>query len=188
MFHELLSRDHEDGRATEQPSRGTAGLVRGVPGRYVAGSDTRGRQEGRPYPWSQQVIHEISGLKNKPFEETDVDMIKVVVVGSGYWGKNLVRNFNALGALAAICDNDPRVLRNLQETYHGVPTVQRFDDLLDGSGPSAEAIAIATPAEGPEPSSKSSNRWTVGTPSYILCKLWSTLGHYHRWPPEHPEH
>ena len=35
---------------------------RGVPERYVAGSDTRGRLEGRPYPWSQQVIHEISGL------------------------------------------------------------------------------------------------------------------------------
>ncbi len=36
---------------------------RGVPARYVAGADTRGRQEGWPYPWSQQVIHEISGLK-----------------------------------------------------------------------------------------------------------------------------
>jgi hypothetical protein len=36
--------------------------VRGVPERYVAGADTRGRQEGRPYPWSQQVIHEMSGL------------------------------------------------------------------------------------------------------------------------------
>jgi len=35
---------------------------RGVPERYVAGADTRGRQEGRPYPWSQQVIHEIFGL------------------------------------------------------------------------------------------------------------------------------
>jgi len=35
---------------------------RGVPERYVAGADTRGRQEGRPYPWSQQVIHETSGL------------------------------------------------------------------------------------------------------------------------------
>jgi len=52
----------EDGRATGQPSRGTAGLVRGVPERYVAGSDIRGRPEGWPYPWSQQVIHEISGL------------------------------------------------------------------------------------------------------------------------------
>jgi len=35
---------------------------RGVPERYVAGADTRGRQEGRPYPWLQQVIHETSGL------------------------------------------------------------------------------------------------------------------------------
>jgi hypothetical protein len=32
---------------------------RGVPERYVA------RREGRPYPWSQQVIHEISGLREK---------------------------------------------------------------------------------------------------------------------------
>jgi hypothetical protein len=36
-----------------------------VPERYVAGADTRGRQEGRPYRWSQQVIHEISGLDKK---------------------------------------------------------------------------------------------------------------------------
>ena len=35
---------------------------RTVPERYVAGTDTRGRQEGWPYPWSQQVIHEMSGL------------------------------------------------------------------------------------------------------------------------------
>ena len=61
IFHELLSRDHEDGCATGQPSRGTAGF-RGVPERYVAGADTRGRPEGRPCPWSQQVIHEIFGL------------------------------------------------------------------------------------------------------------------------------
>jgi hypothetical protein len=39
---------------------------RGVPERYVAGADTRGRQEGRPYPWSQQIIHEISGLVLEP--------------------------------------------------------------------------------------------------------------------------
>jgi hypothetical protein len=42
-------------------SRGPAGLV-SVPERYVAGADTRGRQGGRTYPWSQQVIHDISGL------------------------------------------------------------------------------------------------------------------------------
>jgi hypothetical protein len=35
---------------------------RGVPERYVAGADTRGRPEGRPYPGSQQAIPETSGL------------------------------------------------------------------------------------------------------------------------------
>ena len=37
VSHETSSRDCEDARATGQPSRGTAGLVRGVPERYVAG-------------------------------------------------------------------------------------------------------------------------------------------------------
>jgi hypothetical protein len=48
----------------------TAGLV-SAPERYVAGADTRGRQEGRPYPWLQQVIHEISGFKEQTMQVTD---------------------------------------------------------------------------------------------------------------------
>ena len=63
MFYELLSRDREDGRAPGNRPAVPRDWFRGVPERYVAGADTRGRQAGRPYPWSQQVIHEISGLK-----------------------------------------------------------------------------------------------------------------------------
>ncbi|MBW2392497.1 MAG: hypothetical protein JRE83_04140, partial [Deltaproteobacteria bacterium] len=80
IFHELLSRDHEDGCATWQPSRGTAGLVRDVPERYVAGADTRGRQEGWPYPWSQQVIHEISGLIQLTEGDIMTELSKMVVL------------------------------------------------------------------------------------------------------------
>ena len=72
--------------------------------------------------------------------------MRVAVVGSGYWGKNLVRNFHALGALAAICDRDARVLQRFQQMYEGVSAVQNFDDLLRDSELS-EAIVIATPAE-----------------------------------------
>ena len=36
--------------------------IQGVPERYLAGCDTRGRPGGQPYPRSQQVIHETSGL------------------------------------------------------------------------------------------------------------------------------
>ena len=31
----------------------------------------------------------------------------VGVVGCGYWGKNLIRNFSELGALRVVCDVDP---------------------------------------------------------------------------------
>jgi hypothetical protein len=62
VLHEFPSRDRGEGCATGQPSRGTAGLVRGVPERYVAGADTRGRPEGRPCPRSQQAIREVPGF------------------------------------------------------------------------------------------------------------------------------
>jgi hypothetical protein len=80
IFHELLSRDHETGNplaglsGAQRARRGwachlaTAGcLFRGVLERYVAGADTRGRQEGLPDPRSQQVIHEIAGLDARCF-------------------------------------------------------------------------------------------------------------------------
>ena len=44
-------------------------------------------------------------------------MINVAVIGSGYWGKNLVRNFNELGALHTICDNNIATLRAFQDEY-----------------------------------------------------------------------
>ena len=42
---------------------GTRRVMVSVPEWYVAGADTRGREEGRPYPRSQQVIHAIFGLE-----------------------------------------------------------------------------------------------------------------------------
>ena len=74
-------------------------------------------------------------------------MVKVAVVGSGYWGKNLVRNFHALDSLRAICDNDPQVLTRFQDMYQDIPAVHDFDNLLDGPGPQVDGIVISTPAE-----------------------------------------
>ena len=36
---------------------------------------------------------------------------KIAVIGAGYWGENLIRNFNDLGHLGAICDQDSQLLR-----------------------------------------------------------------------------
>jgi UDP-2-acetamido-3-amino-2,3-dideoxy-glucuronate N-acetyltransferase len=69
----------------------------------------------------------------------------VGVIGCGYWGKNLVRNFHQLGALAAICDSDPRRLQTLSTQFPGVKTCLSPIELY--SDPGITAVAIATPAE-----------------------------------------
>jgi UDP-2-acetamido-3-amino-2,3-dideoxy-glucuronate N-acetyltransferase len=67
------------------------------------------------------------------------------VIGAGYWGKNLVRNFHELNALAAICDSDEKQLLAFQTQYPGVRTVAKFSEVL--ADRSIQAVAIATPAE-----------------------------------------
>jgi UDP-2-acetamido-3-amino-2,3-dideoxy-glucuronate N-acetyltransferase len=68
----------------------------------------------------------------------------VAVVGVGYWGKNLVRNFYDLGALAALCDSEESVKGNCGRQYAGVRFYREFSALL--SDPSVTAVALATPA------------------------------------------
>ncbi len=71
MFHELLSRDREDGRTIEQPQ----GVESEAYLNGTAGCDTRGRPEGRPYLRSQQVIHETSGLTLQFFDSAPKSLI-----------------------------------------------------------------------------------------------------------------
>ncbi len=68
----------------------------------------------------------------------------VAVVGMGYWGKNLVRNFHELGALAAVCDSDPAVEGSLRQQYGAVRYCASYEALL--ADPTITAVALATPA------------------------------------------
>jgi UDP-2-acetamido-3-amino-2,3-dideoxy-glucuronate N-acetyltransferase len=65
------------------------------------------------------------------------------IVGCGYWGRNLVRNFHELGSLGTICDVDMTRLEELGSQY-SVKTTQDFEELL--AMPELRAIAIAAPA------------------------------------------
>lgn len=77
-----------------------------------------------------------------PAEKTDKTPPAVAVVGCGYWGKNLVRNFADLGALAAICDDNTEIVDGLSKTYD-VP-VRDWANLLDDK--EIVAVVLATPA------------------------------------------
>jgi predicted dehydrogenase len=72
-------------------------------------------------------------------------MINIAVVGYGYWGPNLVRNFSEIrGArVAAVVDSDTVKLALVNRRYPGVTTTTRLQDVLADS--SIDAIAIATP-------------------------------------------
>ena len=68
--------------------------------------------------------------------------VQVAAIGCGYWGKNLVRNFAELGALAAICDPTRTAAAALADRYHApvatVDAVLRDDEIV--------GVAIAAPA------------------------------------------
>lgn len=69
-------------------------------------------------------------------------MVNVAVVGAGYWGKNLLRNFNELGALYAICESNPEN-PNLKP-YIVTKTYTDYGNLL--SDKNVAAVAISAPA------------------------------------------
>ena len=70
-------------------------------------------------------------------------MSQVIVVGAGNWGKNLVRNFHQLGALAGVAEANPDLLAQVRAQYPEVPTYADFDSALAAD---ASALVIATPA------------------------------------------
>ena len=72
-------------------------------------------------------------------------MLNIAVVGCGYWGPNLVRNFWALPEckVKVVCDANKKRLAHMQDLYPGIETSCEFDDLINDS--EIDAIAIATP-------------------------------------------
>jgi predicted dehydrogenase len=70
--------------------------------------------------------------------------IKVGVVGCGYWGPNLVRNFRSLPGctLDMMCDISADRLKHLRSLYPEVKGELNFNQMLNGSG--LEAIVVAT--------------------------------------------
>jgi len=72
-------------------------------------------------------------------------MVKVGVIGYGYWGPNLVRNFAEMEGwqLVSLCDERPERLAQMQGRYPAVATLTGWRDLM--ADPHIDAVAIATP-------------------------------------------
>src|SRR4051812_12085362 len=73
-----------------------------------------------------------------------MDKLAVGVIGCGYWGPNLIRNFTACPQtdLVAVCDADPARLEAIGRTYSAPKRVTSVDELLELP---LQAVVIATP-------------------------------------------
>ncbi len=66
------------------------------------------------------------------------------LIGAGYWGKNIARSLNDLGALKTICDSSENVKTNLSKQYPASTFTNRIDSVL--ADPEIKSVFIASPA------------------------------------------
>jgi UDP-2-acetamido-3-amino-2,3-dideoxy-glucuronate N-acetyltransferase len=74
-----------------------------------------------------------------------INQPKIASVGCGYWGKNLCRNFHALGSLAAVVDKT----QDGQDTARSIALDTKITNSLNDvlRDDQIQAVALATPAE-----------------------------------------
>lgn len=84
------------------------------------------------------------------------DLLSVGVVGLGYWGPNLARNFNNLPEckLGALCDLDAERLGRIGDLYPGAARFDDFDRMLAEA--ELDAVVVATPVSYHHPLAKAS--------------------------------
>lgn len=68
----------------------------------------------------------------------------IALAGLGGWGRNIFRNFHAMGVLRAVCDSNGPLLEGYRRRYRSLACTTGLQDLLADDG--VRAVALATPA------------------------------------------
>lgn len=81
-------------------------------------------------------------------------MLKIGVIGCGYWGPNLIRNFSNLKTSKVLCcaDLNEERLNHMKQLYPGLRTTTNFRDIV--ADPEIDAVVIATPVSSHYPVGK----------------------------------
>ncbi len=71
--------------------------------------------------------------------------MKVAVIGAGYWGPNLIRNFLSQDEVENViaCDRDENRLAKMQKTFHGIEISTDYEKVIKRDD--VAIVAIATP-------------------------------------------
>src|SRR3989441_8430333 len=72
-------------------------------------------------------------------------MIRMGVVGYGYWGPNIVRNLRSLEGceVAAVCDQSPAAVKRIKQAHPDLTVTTQSSELL--TSPQVDAVAVVTP-------------------------------------------
>ena len=70
---------------------------------------------------------------------------RIVLIGHGYWGKNIARNLHQMGNLYGICEANKEVHKQLIERYPEVQLYEHYDDVLVDAN--VDGVAISTQAK-----------------------------------------
>src|SRR2546422_2938422 len=72
-------------------------------------------------------------------------MIRIGVIGYGYWGPNIVRNLRGLEGcqVSAVCDQSPAALKRVKQTHPDLAVTTKSSELF--ASPKIDAIAVVTP-------------------------------------------
>jgi predicted dehydrogenase len=86
------------------------------------------------------------------------NMVGIGVVGYGYWGPNLVRNFSSIGTaqVVSVCDTEPERRALCGRLYPSVGTTADFSELI--RDPRIDALVIATPVHSHFPLARAALR------------------------------
>jgi predicted dehydrogenase len=86
-----------------------------------------------------------SAEQDKPRTEHPLNVVRVGVIGFGYWGPNITRNLAGLEhcLVASICDRDPAAVKRAGRLYPGVHLTTDAADVLNS--PDIDAVAVVTP-------------------------------------------
>jgi predicted dehydrogenase len=99
--------------------------------------------------WQGSLLGDWIGQESRHFAiikgEEEEKMIHMSVIGYGYWGPNVVRNFRNLEGLkvVSICDLNPDRLKRAQRDHPDLELTSDFNDIL--SSPKIDAVAVVTP-------------------------------------------
>src|SRR5260370_2235897 len=97
------------------------------------------------YGFPQTTATEISKRLKSYAHQSPSNLVRVGVIGYGYWGPNVVRNLQGLEncQLVTICDKNSDSLQRASRDYPGVQLTVDYSKLL--TSPQIDAVAVVTP-------------------------------------------